>query len=85
MFPGISELTLLRMESTFTEYDVKRLELYSKNMVDYHLIMDMLPDLAKLFFLQQLGVQLSAAQSVSQMSLSKTIESAWYLQFYVWF
>jgi len=31
-------------------YDLKRLEAYSKNMVDFHLIIDLLPSLARLFF-----------------------------------
>ncbi|XP_056137228.1 RNA cytidine acetyltransferase [Lampris incognitus] len=47
----------------FSPYDLKRLELYSRSMVDYHLIMDLIPALARLFMLNQLGeVSLSAAQ-----------------------
>ncbi|MEQ2303504.1 N-acetyltransferase 10 [Ameca splendens] len=53
-----SELT-----AHFTPYDLKRLELYSRSMVDYHLIMDLIPTVARIFFLKQLGdVSLSAAQ-----------------------
>uniref|UniRef100_A0A3Q3WM34 RNA cytidine acetyltransferase n=1 Tax=Mola mola TaxID=94237 RepID=A0A3Q3WM34_MOLML len=47
----------------FSPYDLKRLELYSRSMVDYHLIMDLIPTVARIFFLKQLGdVSLSAAQ-----------------------
>ncbi|XP_051917493.1 RNA cytidine acetyltransferase [Hippocampus zosterae] len=47
----------------FSPYDLKRLELYSRSMVDYHLIMDLIPTVARLFFLNQLGdVSLSVAQ-----------------------
>uniref|UniRef100_A0A3Q2P6I6 RNA cytidine acetyltransferase n=1 Tax=Fundulus heteroclitus TaxID=8078 RepID=A0A3Q2P6I6_FUNHE len=47
----------------FTPYDLKRMELYSRSMVDYHLIMDLIPTVARIFFLKQLGdVSLSAAQ-----------------------
>uniref|UniRef100_A0A3Q1IY47 RNA cytidine acetyltransferase n=1 Tax=Anabas testudineus TaxID=64144 RepID=A0A3Q1IY47_ANATE len=47
----------------FSPYDLKRLELYSRSMVDYHLIMDLVPAVARMFFLNQLGdVSLSAAQ-----------------------
>uniref|UniRef100_A0AAV2L337 RNA cytidine acetyltransferase n=1 Tax=Knipowitschia caucasica TaxID=637954 RepID=A0AAV2L337_KNICA len=54
-----SELALI-----FTPYDIKRLELYSRSMVDYHLIMDLIPAVARMFFLRQLGdVSLSAAQN----------------------
>lgn len=35
-------------------------------MVDYHLVMDLIPTVARIFFLKQLGdVSLSAAQCVS--------------------
>ncbi|XP_026167756.1 RNA cytidine acetyltransferase isoform X1 [Mastacembelus armatus] len=47
----------------FSPYDLKRLELYSRSMVDYHLIMDLIPAVGRMFFLKQLGdVSLSAAQ-----------------------
>lgn len=60
--PGISRGEL---ESVFIPYDLKRLEMYSRNMVDYHLIMDMVPTIARMFFLSQMGdISLSAAQSV---------------------
>ncbi|KAJ7396528.1 RNA cytidine acetyltransferase [Pitangus sulphuratus] len=53
------------LESLFIPYDLKRLEMYSRNMVDYHLIMDMVPTIARMFFLNQMGdISLSAAQSV---------------------
>lgn len=38
--------------------------MYSRNMVDYHLIMDMIPAISRMYFLNQLGdLALSAAQS----------------------
>ena len=44
-------------------YDIKRLELYSNNMADHHLVTDLLPALAKLVITKQLGdVHLSAVQ-----------------------
>ena len=46
-----------------TLYDVKRLELYSNNMADHHLVTDLLPSLAKLVMTRQLGdLHLSAVQ-----------------------
>uniref|UniRef100_A0AAR2J8Y1 RNA cytidine acetyltransferase n=1 Tax=Pygocentrus nattereri TaxID=42514 RepID=A0AAR2J8Y1_PYGNA len=57
-------LTSMELAAQFTPYDLKRLEMYSRNMVDYHLIMDMVPAVARMFFLKQLGgISLSAAQS----------------------
>lgn len=51
------------LSAYLTHYDMKRLELYSRNMVDYHLIMDTLPVIARLFFLGRLSeCRLSALQ-----------------------
>ncbi len=51
------------LSAYLTHYDMKRLELYSRNMVDYHLIMDTLPIIARLFFLGRLSeCRLSALQ-----------------------
>ena len=36
-------MTLEKMESLFSPHDLKRLELYSRNMADHHLITDLLP------------------------------------------
>lgn len=59
-----SLITRAELESSFTPYDLKRLEMYSQNMVDYHLIMDLIPSISKMFFLQKYGnLNLSAAQS----------------------
>ncbi|XP_074533302.1 RNA cytidine acetyltransferase [Halichoeres trimaculatus] len=56
-------LTSSELASHFSPYDLKRLELYSRSMVDYHLIMDLVPAVARIFFLKQLGdFSLSAAQ-----------------------
>uniref|UniRef100_A0A8C1USF0 RNA cytidine acetyltransferase n=1 Tax=Cyprinus carpio TaxID=7962 RepID=A0A8C1USF0_CYPCA len=56
-------LSSAELMATFTPYDLKRLEMYSRNMVDYHLIMDMIPVIARMFFLKQLGdITLSVAQ-----------------------
>uniref|UniRef100_A0A452GXN6 RNA cytidine acetyltransferase n=1 Tax=Gopherus agassizii TaxID=38772 RepID=A0A452GXN6_9SAUR len=53
-----------QLEAMFLPYDLKRLEMYSQNMVDYHLIMDTIPAVSRMYFLSQLGdTSLSAAQS----------------------
>ncbi|XP_043938781.1 RNA cytidine acetyltransferase [Protopterus annectens] len=52
------------IEALFSPYDLKRLEMYSQNMVDYHLIMDMIPMISRMYFLKRFGnINLSAAQS----------------------
>ncbi|XP_051512314.1 RNA cytidine acetyltransferase-like [Myxocyprinus asiaticus] len=56
-------LTSTELAAKFTPYDLKRLEMYSRNMVDYHLIMDMIPVIARMYFLKQMGdITLSVAQ-----------------------
>ncbi|XP_056622082.1 RNA cytidine acetyltransferase [Triplophysa dalaica] len=58
-----SVLTSAELTAQFTPYDLKRLEMYSRNMVDYHLMMDMMPAIARMYFLKQMGgVMLSVAQ-----------------------
>ncbi|XP_037307846.1 RNA cytidine acetyltransferase [Pungitius pungitius] len=58
-----SILTRAELASHFSPYDLKRLELYSRSMVDYHLVMDLIPTVARMYFLRQLGdISLSAAQ-----------------------
>ena len=40
------------LEQDISVFDLRRLDQYSKNMVDFHLIMDLVPTLAKLHFLR---------------------------------
>ncbi|KAG6813649.1 hypothetical protein H0H92_008886 [Tricholoma furcatifolium] len=62
-----------------TPFDLKRLESYANNMLDYHVILDLLPTVAQLYFQKRLGddVRLSAVQSSILLALGlqrKTIE-----------
>ncbi|CAK7308784.1 RNA cytidine acetyltransferase [Vulpes lagopus] len=62
--PTQPALSREELDALFLSYDLKRLEMYSRNMVDYHLIMDLIPAISRLYFLNQLGdLSLSAAQS----------------------
>ncbi|KAL9955538.1 hypothetical protein ACROYT_G036875 [Oculina patagonica] len=75
---GEKGLTKGELEGVLTTYDIKRLDLYSRNMVDYHLITDLLPAVSRLFFLQKLDFDLSAVQSAILLGLGlqhKTIET----------
>jgi N-acetyltransferase 10 len=60
-------------------YDLRRLESYANNMLDYHVILDLLPTVASLYFEKRLGdqVRLSAVQCTILLALGlqrKTIE-----------
>lgn len=67
------------MSILLSPFDLKRLESYSNNMLDYHVILDLLPTAASLYFEKRLGdeVHLSAVQSSILLALGlqrKTIE-----------
>ncbi|XP_017775661.1 PREDICTED: RNA cytidine acetyltransferase isoform X2 [Nicrophorus vespilloides] len=72
--------TMMRNELDvyMTSYDVKRLEMYSNNLVDYHLIVDLLPSLARIYFLKHMGdVNFSAVQSAILLGIGlqhKTVD-----------
>ena len=66
LLPGVvSELGSSEMSILLTPFDLKRLESYANNMLDYHVVMDLLPTVAGLYFQKRLGeeVRLSAVQS----------------------
>lgn len=65
------EMTKEGLGEHITLYDLKRLEMYSQNMVDYHLIMDLIPSIAKLYFTGKLGpsINLSVVQAAVFLSL----------------
>jgi len=44
-----------------TPHDLRRLDLYSRNMADHHLVTDLMPPLAKLFFLGHLNGSFGAS------------------------
>lgn len=74
MSSALTALSSSELAGHFTPYDLKRLELYSRSMVDYHLIMDLVPPVARIFFLKQLGdMSLSAAQCVRFLLLSSDV------------
>lgn len=43
-------LTRLDLDGVFSPFDLKRLESYANNMLDYHVIIDMVPSIAFLYF-----------------------------------
>ncbi|KAI0826817.1 DUF699-domain-containing protein [Trametes gibbosa] len=71
---GSSELSFL-----LSPFDLKRLDSYANNQLDYHVIMDLLPTVGQLYFEKRLGpeVRLSAVQSSILLAIGlqrKTIE-----------
>ena len=50
------------IEENFIDYDLRRLESYTRNLVDYHMILDLIPSLARFYYLNRLPVDLTVIQ-----------------------
>ncbi|CAE6382345.1 unnamed protein product [Rhizoctonia solani] len=79
--PGKTEIGLTELNFILTPFDLKRLEAYANSLIDYHVVLDLLPTLATLYFGKRLGqdVKLNAIQSSIMLSLGlqrKTIEES---------
>ena len=59
------------LNALFTPFDMKRLESYAESMIDYHVVLDLVPTIASLFFSKRLGSEctLSAAQQAILLAL----------------
>ena len=62
-------ITTQELHLSLTHYDLKRLEQYGRNLCDHHLISDLLPNLARLYFLQRLHTLTSPLTSVQSLLL----------------
>lgn len=64
-------LGAVELDILMTPFDLKRLESYANNAVDYHVILDLLPIVAQLYFDRRLAsdVRLSAVQSAILLGL----------------
>lgn len=60
---GETPVTAADVDFLMTPHDLARLELYSRNMVDHHMILDILPTLARIYFMGKIpSVHLSPLQ-----------------------
>jgi N-acetyltransferase 10 len=55
-------LTKSDLSTILSPFDLKRLESYANNMLDYHVILDLLPLVADLYFSDRLDISLSGVQ-----------------------
>ena len=64
-------LTKTELEREFSPYDLKRLDAYANNMADYHVINDLVPPLARLYFAGRFGQEfrLSGVQSAILLAI----------------
>ncbi|KAJ3126659.1 N-acetyltransferase 10, partial [Irineochytrium annulatum] len=61
--------TRAELHRHLTPHDLKRLESYTQNMLDYHVVTDLLPTLAKLFFMGALEAPSSGSSERSLKSV----------------
>jgi N-acetyltransferase 10 len=70
---GGKKKTIAQLKEIFSPYDLRRLESYARQLVDYHVVVDMLPILARQYVLGGFGdksdISLSPAQAAILMSL----------------
>ncbi|KAK2765367.1 killer toxin resistant protein [Arachnomyces sp. PD_36] len=64
-------LTKPELDSSFSPFDLKRLDSYANNMLDYHVILDLIPTIAHFYFSGRLSpsVSLSGVQQSILLSL----------------
>lgn len=74
-------LTKSELDELFSPFDLKRLDSYANNMLDYHVILDLLPQIAELFFTGRIkgeeAVKLSGVQQALLYAIGlqrKTLE-----------
>lgn len=75
----VPPLSKLQLDELLSPFDLKRLESYADNMLDYHVILDMIPLIAQLFFSGRIkaGVNLSSIQHAILLAIGlqrKTLE-----------
>lgn len=64
-----SALTKDDLSVILSPFDLKRLESYANNMLDYHVILDLLPLVADLYFADRLQISLSGVQRAILLSI----------------
>eukprot|EP01134_Creolimax_fragrantissima_P008107 CFRG8107T1 len=65
----VEAMTKADLDAMFQTHDLLRLESYAKNMVDYHVCMDLLPAIARVYLLEKLPVALSVIQTALLVSI----------------
>ena len=71
------------LDECFTPFDLKRLDSYANNMLDYHVILDLMPTIAVLFFSGRMrndnGLRLSGVQQalLCAIGLQRKVLETW--------
>jgi N-acetyltransferase 10 len=66
----VEQLTKDQLDSLFSPFDLKRLESYANNLLDYHVIVDLLPPISLLYFSGRINaVKLTAIQQAILLAI----------------
>ncbi|KPM40591.1 UPF0202 protein KRE33 [Neonectria ditissima] len=67
----VQPLTKVELDRLFSPFDLKRLESYANNMLDYHVVLDLIPIIANLYFTGRLrsDIRLSGVQQCILLSI----------------
>ncbi|CCH40956.1 putative killer toxin resistant protein [Wickerhamomyces ciferrii] len=66
----VEQLDKSDLDKIFSPFDLKRLESYSNNLLDYHVIVDLLPGISSLYFAGKIdGVRLSGVQNAILLAI----------------
>ena len=76
-------ITVDDLDRTFIEFDLRRLESYSRNLVDYHMILDLIPEIARMTLLGKLPIRVSYTQAALLVGIGLQHKSVSDLE--VWF
>lgn len=63
------------LDQIFSPYDLKRLDSYARNLIDYHVMMDLMPTLSRLYFTDRLNIPLSAGQAAIFLAIGLQYKS----------
>ncbi|KAK2746754.1 killer toxin resistant protein [Onygenales sp. PD_40] len=66
----LTPLTKTDLDAAFSPFDLKRLDSYANNMLDYHVILDMVPTIAAFYFSGRLGSNLKLSGIQKSILLS---------------
>lgn len=66
-----TEITKSELDALFTPFDLKRMESYANGLLDYHVVLDLIPTVAQLYFTGKLrsSTQLSGLQQAILLAI----------------
>lgn len=71
---------LSSLDGILSSHDMKRLETYTNNLADFHLILDLVPKLAHMYFQERLPVSLSSTQAAILLTMGLKSEDITYIE-----